>query len=164
MKKMKNWVLLIGIACVFMAVIGQIVKLFSYYFNTLYSNNLKTLTIWDVSPVLIILLLQIIPIFLLLQNLKSKTGKILPFVCLTINCVTFLWVMFSSFTSTVPQYLVINKWGIIQTYLVALEGFLSNVGILFIIGYVMIIIGSFLSLTKKNNEKSQDRSTYYERK
>ena len=156
MKKGKNITLLVGIACVSATIIWQVIKSIFHYFSILNEDGLKYFIAWDVSPIVIMLLLLIIPVSLLARNLKNKTGTLLPIISIIINSAVLLWVLFLSFTPAIPQYLIYSKWGLIDTYFTVIMGFLESGGLLFIIGYAAIIIGSFLSFSKNQKQNTID--------
>lgn len=156
MKKGKNITLLVGIACVSAVVIWQVIKTIFHYFSILNEDGFKYFIAGDISPIVIMFLLLIIPVSLLAKNLKNKTGKVLPIVSIIVNCVALLWVLFFSFTPAIPQYLILSKLGIIDTYLVFIVNFLKSGGLLFVIGYATLIIGSFLSFPKNQKQNTID--------
>ena len=156
MKKGKNITLLIGIICNFTIAVWQLMQFIYHSLTVMTEKNIKYFLNGDILPIAIIFLLMIFPVVLLVHNLKSKTGKVLPIVSIIVNCVVLLWILLFSFTPDIPQYLIISKLGIIDTYLVLIVNFLKSGGLLFIIGYALLIIGSFLSLPKKKKQKASD--------
>ena len=156
MKKGKNITLLIGITCVFAVVLFQVIESIFHYFSILDKEGFQYSITLDIAPIVIVFLLLIIPVILLIGNLKNKTGKVLPIISIIINCVVLLWVLFFSFTPAIPQYLILSKLQLIDIYLDIIVSFLKNGGLLFVIGYAALIIGSFLSLPKKKKQKAID--------
>ena len=156
MKKGKNITLLIGIICNFTIAVLQLMQFIYHSLNVLTGKNIKYFLNGDIFPIAIIFLLMIFPIVLLIRNLKNKTGKALPIISITINCTVLLWLLYFSFTPAIPQYLIISKWGVIDTYLVLIVNFLKSGGLLFVIGYAALIIGSFLSFPKNKKQKTID--------
>ncbi len=156
MKKGKNITLLIGIICNFTIAVWQLMQFIYHRLTVLTEKNIKYFLNGDILPIAIIFLLMIFPVVLLVQNLKNKTKKVLPIVSIIVNCVVLLWVLFFSFTPAIPQYLIISKWGVIDTYLVLIVNFLKSGGLLFVIGYAVLIIGSFLSFPKNKKQKTID--------
>ena len=57
--------------------------------------------------------------------------------------------IFSLVIPTIPQYIIYSELGLIDTYFTVIIGFLANGGLLFIVGYLSLIIGSVLSLPKR---------------
>ncbi len=156
MKRGKNITLLVGIACVSTVVVWQVIKTIFHYFSILNEDGFKYFISWDVLPIAIIFLLMIFPIVLLIRNLKNKTGKALPIISIIINGAVLLWVLFLSFTPTIPQYLIYSKLGIIDTYFSVVLRFFENGGLLFIVGYAALSIGSFLSFPKNKKQNTID--------
>ena len=156
MKKGKNITLIIGIICNFTIAVWQLMQFVYHSFTVLTEKNIKYFLNGDISPIAIILLLIIFPVVLLVQNLKNKTGKVLPIVSIIVNCVALLWVLFFWLTPAIPQYLILSKFGIIETYLVFIVNFLKSGGLLFVIGYAALIIGSFLSFPKNQKQNTID--------
>ena len=153
MKKGKNITLIIGIICIFTIAVWQLMQFVYHSFTVLTEKNIKYFLIGDISPIAIILLLMIFPVVLLVQNLKNKTGKVLPIVSIIVNCIALLWVLFFSFTPAIPQYLILSKLGIIDVFIV---NFLKSGSLLFVIGYAALIIGSFLSFPKNQKQNTID--------
>lgn len=154
MKKGKNITLLVGIACVSAVVIWQVIKTIFHYFSILNEDGFKYFIAWDISPIVIMFLLLIIPVSLLAKNLKNKTRTLLPIISIIINSTVLLWVLFLSFTPAIPQYLIYSKLGLIDTYFTVIMGFLESGGLLLVIGHVALIVGSFLSLPKKKKQNT----------
>ena len=154
MKKGKNITLLVGIACVSAVVIWQVIKTIFHYFSILNEDGFKYFIAWDISPIVIMFLLLIIPVSLLAKNLKNKTGTLLPIISIIINSTVLLWVLFLSFTPAIPQYLIYSKLGLIDTYFTVIMRFLESGGLLLVIGHVALIVGSFLSLPKKKKQNT----------
>ncbi|MBQ8551101.1 MAG: hypothetical protein IJ426_07175 [Clostridia bacterium] len=160
MKKGKNITLLVGIACVSAVVIWQVIKTIFHYFSFLNEDGFKYFIAGDISPIVIMFLLLIIPVSLLARNLKNKTGTLLPIISIIINSKVLLWVLFLSFTPAIPQYLIYSKLGLIDTYFTVIMRFLESGGLLLVIGHVALIVGSFLSLPKKKKQNTiNDKDT-----
>ena len=156
MKKGKNITLIIGIICIFTFTVWQLIQSVYHGFTGLAEKNIKYFLLGYILPIAIILLLMIFPVVLLVQNLKNKTGKVLPIVSIIVNCVALLWVLFFSFAPALPQYLILSKLGIIDTYLAFIVMFLKSGGLLFVFGYAALIIGSFLSFPKNQKQNTID--------
>ncbi len=154
MKKGKNITLLVGIACVSAVVIWQVIKTIFHYFSILNEDGFKYFIAWDISPIVIMFLLLIIPVSLLAKNLKNKTRTLLPIISIIINSTVLLWVLFLLFTPAIPQYLIYSKLGLIDTYFTVIMRFLESGGLLLLIGHVALIVGSFLSLPKKKKQNT----------
>lgn len=154
MKKGKNITLLVGIACVSAVVIWQVIKTIFHYFSILNEDGFKYFIAWVISPIVIMFLLLIIPVSLLAKNLKNKTRTLLPIISIIINSTVLLWVLFLSFTPAIPQYIIYSKLGLIDTYFTVIMRFLESDGLLLVIGYVDLIVGSFLSLPKKKKQNT----------
>ena len=146
--------MLVGIACVSAVVIWQVIKTIFHYFSILNEDGFKYFIAWDISPIVIMFLLLIIPVSLLAKNLKNKTGTLLPIISKIINSAVLLWVLFLSFTPAIPQYLIYSKLGLIDTYFTVIMRFLESGGLLLVIGHVALIVGSFLSLPKKKKQNT----------
>ncbi len=149
MKKGKNIALLIGIVCNSAVILWSMLKFVVTLFNTVSGNELKYCFFSYVFPVVIMLSLMIFPVLLLIRNLKNKAGKILPIVSIIINCAILLLLLFNSVTPAIPKYLIYSELTFIDTYFSIILSFLSNGGFLFIIGYLSLITGSVLSLSKR---------------
>ena len=154
MKKGKNIALLIGIVCVVAVALWQLIKSIFNYLSILNEGGFKYFIVWDIVPTVIIFLFLIIPVVLLMRNDKNKTGKLLPIVSIIINGIIFLWVLFFSFTPAIPQYLIYSKLGLIDTYFTVIVEFFESGGLLFVIGYASLIVGSLLSLPKSKKQNA----------
>lgn len=131
-----------------------------HLFNNLSGNVFKYLFVSDVSPVIIMLLLMIFPVLLFVRNLKNKAGKALPIISIVINSAILFCVLFFSVTPAIPPYLIYSDLGLVDTYFSVIISFLANGGFLFIIGYLSLIIGSVLSMPKKERKRiTKDETT-----
>lgn len=153
MKKGKNITLIIGIICIFTFTVWQLIQFVYQSFTVLTEENIKYFLIGYILPIAIIILLMIFPVVLLVQNLKNKTGKVLPIVSIIVNCIALLWALFFSLAPAIPQYLILSKMGIIDVFIV---NFLKSGVLLFVIGYAALIIGSFLSFPKNQKQNTID--------
>ena len=149
MKKGKNITLLVGVCCVLTAVMLQMIESVIQYISTLAMDGAHRVHIGDVLSIVIIVLLLIIPIALLVRNIKNIAGKWLPIVSIITNGITLLGLLFFLLTPVVPQYIIYSRLGLINTYITVFIRFLENGGLLFILGYTSLIIGSALSLPNK---------------
>ncbi len=156
MKKGENITLLIGIICNFTIAVWQLMQFIYHSLTVLTEKNIKYFLNGDILPVAIIFLLMIFPVVLLVQNLKNKTGKLIPIISIIINSTVLLWILFLSFTPAIPQYLIYSKLRLIDTYFIVILRFLENGGLLFVVGYAALIIGSFLSFPKNKKQKTID--------
>ena len=154
MKKGKNITLLIGIACAFAYVLFWVIQATFYYGSIVDKlGYLRAITSYILSFVIAVALL-VFPTVLLVRNLKNKTGKVLPIVSAIISCVDLFGGLYFSVVRAIPHYLILNELELIVAYLQMIVNSLKNGGILFIIGYVLLIIGSFLSFPKKKNQNA----------
>lgn len=156
MKKGKNITLLIGIACAFAYVLFLVIQATFYYGSISYKlGYLSTITSY-ILPFVIAVALLVFPTVLFVRNLKNKTGKVLPIVSAIISCVALFRGLYFYVVPAIPHYLILIELGLIDTCLQMIVNFLKNGGILFITGYVLLIIGSFLSFPKKKKQKAFD--------
>ena len=154
MKKGKNITLLIGIACAFAYVLFWVIQATFYYGSIVDKlGYLRAITSYILSFVIAVALL-VFPTVLLVRNLKNKTGKVLPIVSAIISCVALFGGLYFSVVRAIPHYLILNELELIVAYLQMIVNSLKNGGILFIIGYVLLIIGSFLSFPKKKKQNA----------
>ena len=152
MKKAKNIVLLIGIICNLLYILLQIFKFVYHCITILPPINLKYFIIGDFVPILITIAILILPVILLIRNLKNKTGKVLPIISAMMCGVVGLSILFSLLTPAIPQYLIYSKLGLIDTYLTIILSFITNGGILVLAGFVLLIVGSVMSIFKPKAE------------
>ncbi|MBR5222823.1 MAG: hypothetical protein IKV81_01485 [Clostridia bacterium] len=152
MKKAKNIVLLIGIICNLLYILLQIFKFVYHCITILPPINLKYFIIGDFVPILITIAILILPVILLIRNLKNKTGKVLPIISAMMCGVVSLLILFSLLTPAIPQYLIYSKLGLIDTYLTIILSFITNGGILVLAGFVLLIVGSVMSTFKPKVE------------
>ena len=152
MKKAKNIVLLIGVILNFLFILLQIFKFVYHCITILPPINLKYFIIGDFVPILITIAILILPVILLIRNLKNKTGKVLPIISAMMCGVVGLSILFSLLTPAIPQYLIYSKLGLIDTYLTIILSFITNGGILVLAGFVLLIVGSVMSIFKPKAE------------
>lgn len=152
MRKAKNIILLIGIICNSIILLWAVFTGVISLFHTSSGDSLRYIFFNVILPAIIMLLLMLAPVLLFIRNLKNKTGKALPIISVIINCIILSLRLFSLFTPAIPQYIIYNKLGLIDTYFVIFISFLSEGGFLFIFGCLSLIIGSVLSLKKAEKQ------------
>ena len=153
MKKTKNVVLLIGIICNLIYILWQIVRFGVESFSHMGlfadgSNVLRYLINGLLLPNLLIMVLMILPMILLIENLKNKSGKIVPIVSAVICGPISLLMLFGLVTPTIPQYLIYSKFALVDTYFVTILNFFTSGGILAFIGFGLLTVGSIMALIK----------------
>ncbi len=149
MKKTKNVILLIGISCVLSALIWQVIMSFSSFPDI---DGAEWLKIWAKAILLssVGVLAFFVSVFLLICNLKNKTGKVLPIISIILNGAVLFYNIANLFViPNIPQYLIVNDMGLLNLYLTQLLSFLKNGALLSTAGYVLLLVGSALSLSKK---------------
>lgn len=155
MKKAQNIVLLIGIICNLLYILLQLAGFVYQCFTILPQwgiDNLKYSIYNYFYPSLITIALMVLPAILLIRNLKNKTGKVLPIISAMMCGVVSLSILFSLLTPAIPQYLIYSKLGLINTYLTIILSFITNGGILVLAGFVLLIVGSVMSIFKPKAE------------
>ena len=147
MKKAKNLTLLIGIVCSSIFVLFSLIRFaFNAISNVTVGATLKYFVFDELIPALIIVLLTLLPVILLVNNLKNKTSTALPIICVVING---LLIIFTVTIPAIPQYLIYSELGLIDTHFVTFIHFFTRGNFLFLIEYTLLMIGSVLSLPKK---------------
>lgn len=159
MKKGKNITLLIGIACILTVVLWKAIEFVFNCSSIIKEDSFKYSMILDKLPILIIFLFLIIPVILLIRNLKNKTGKLIPIISIIVNSIVLFWVFFFSFSPDIPRYITINEFGLIDIYFKIIMQFLESGGLLLVVGYVALIIGSSLSLLKNKQNIINEEGT-----
>ena len=153
MKNTKNLTLLIGIVCSSVFVLFSLIR---FAFNAVNSvtvgATLGYFVFDDLIPALINALLTLLPIILLVSNLKNKTRTTLPIICIVINGLLFIMTLFTVITPAIPKYLIYSELGLIDTYFVTFTHFFTRGKFLFLMEYALLMIGSVLSLPKKQNK------------
>ncbi len=151
MKKSKNIVLLVGIFCMAAVFLWSMIRFFSGLSGALDGNGVTFLLFNNLYPALCLLLLMVLPILLLVRNLKDKGGKVLSILSIAVNSLLLVFGLFSLVTPAIPQYIVFSKLGLIDTYFTIVFGYLASGGLL-LVGYLLTIVGSVLSLPKKEKQ------------
>ncbi len=153
MKKAKNIVLLIGLICNSIYILLQIMRFGVELFRRigLFADGLNVLRYLInglLLPNLLIIVLMILPVILLILNLKNKAGKVLPIISAVMCGVVSLSILFSLATPTIPQYLMYSDLHLIDTYWAYWIGFITDGGILLFLGFALLTVGSIMSLIK----------------
>ena len=151
MKKTKNIVLLIGVIFNSLYILLQLAR-FVYQCFTIVPQTgfggLKYVIYNDFYPSLITVAIMLLPVILLILNLKNKAGRVLPIlsaiVCGLVSALQF----FALITPAIPQYLIYSKLHLIETYWVIWINFITDGGILYFLGFVLLTVGSVMSLFK----------------
>ena len=68
------------------------------------------------------------------------------------------YVLVSTLIPTIPQYLLISKLGLLDSYLLAFFNFFECGGLLLAVGCSAIFVGGLLSLRKQNSPSSERSS------
>ena len=159
MKKAKNIALLVGLVCHLLVVLWALARfVFDAVGNIDGTNWLWYCFVSYVMPALTVSLLGVLPLVLLVRNLKNKTGNALPIVTLTVNGILLLGTLFFSFASlisSVPQYIIYSQLGLIDSYITVTISFLSN-NVCLVSGFAFLFVGSVLSLSNKQRTTNQE--------
>lgn len=143
MKKLKFLTLLIGMVCITLNL--------RYTLNFIpVSFQVKYFLISAALPIISTLLMLSFPLLLIIQNHKRKTSKVLPIISIVVNSVIFIAAISLTLTAGMPNYLILSKLNLVNSYAAYLITFLGSGGLWFIVGFSLIIVGSILSLPKKN--------------
>lgn len=108
-----------------------------------------------IVPIIIKLIIAFIIVFMItciLKNIKSKC--LIPLLCCSI--VFIILIISSSSTFTIPKYLIISKWGLIDTIWVYFINYLTNGTIFSIVSYIIILIAIMQTLKQKKKGAEMD--------
>lgn len=152
MKKAKNILLLAGIISCAIYFLWSLVRVLIDLSFAQDDNGVRFVLANQVYPALFWTLLLIFPILLLVHNLKGKDGKTMPILSITVCAIILVVWLFTALTPAIPQYLVFSKVGLLDTYFVHILKFMGEGGWLLFDGYVCVLIGSILSLPKRNKK------------
>lgn len=147
MKKLKFLTLLIGMICITLN-LWYTLNFIPISFAT--SEHVKYFLISAALPIISTLLMLSFPLLLIIQNHKRKTSKVLPIISIVVNSIIFIAAISLTLTAGMPNYLILSKLNLVNSYAAYLITFLGSGGLWFIIGFSLIIVGSILSLPKKN--------------
>ena len=151
MKKAKNIILLIGIIFNSLYILLQLARFVYQCFTILPQWGFDSLKISIHNyfyPSLTTIALMLLPVVLLVLNLKNKSGKVLPILSAIVCGLISLLILFSSVTPAIPQYLIYSKLRLIDTYFVTILNFFTSGGILLFTGFALLTVGSIMSLIK----------------
>lgn len=147
MKKLKFLTLLIGMVCITLN-LWYTLNFIPISFAT--SEHVKYFLISAMLPIISTLLMLSFPLLLIIQNHKRKTSKVLPIISIVVNSIIFIAAISLTLTAGMPNYLILSKLNLVNSYAAYLITFLGSGGLWFIVGFSLIIVGSILSLPKKN--------------
>lgn len=108
-----------------------------------------------VIPIIIKLIIAFIIVFMITRILKSINSKcLIPLLC----CSTIFLIInvFTFSIPAIPKYLIISKWGLIDTIWVYFINCLTNGTIFSIASYIIILVSSIQILTRKKKETEND--------
>lgn len=151
MKKAKNIVLLIGIIFNLLYILLRLFRFVCDCVTVVLQfgfDNLRYFIYNDFFPSLITIALMILPVILLVLNLKNKAGKVLPIISAAMCGGVSLSILFSSATPAIPQYLIYSKLNLIDTHFISILHFITSGGILLFTGFALLTVGSIMSLIK----------------
>ncbi len=161
MKKSENTVLLTGIILQTVYILWSLLRfIFDIisYLKLNDENNIKYFLLGNLLPCIIILIISVFPILQLIRNLKGKSVKLFAIFTIIINGVMLIWLLFGLLTPAIPQYLIYSELGLINTYFTLFTSFISSGGALLTVSSVFVIIGSVLSLVKKDTAERNDNN------
>ena len=151
MKRGKNILLLIGIVCTGIVLLLNIGRFFTSALNGVSDFYLALIGI----NVLLYALWMLFPSILLLRNLRNKRSIMIATISIIVS-VAYLLKDISALISLLPNYLLLSKLGLIDTYLTVILSYIKNSGLVVSLGQILIIIGSVLSLRKKEEPATTD--------
>ena len=159
MKKAKNITLLTGIICSVILVIWTIlgVSVAVYYnFRAHPFSEWSKHYFNEVIPPLFVLLLNILPVVLLIRNLKGKQGTVLPILSIVVNAAVLLFGLHFEIINSLADYRIYIYLGYIDSWTDFIWPFIKNGGALFIVGYTLMIVGSSMSFPRRKNKNMFD--------
>ena len=155
MKKAKNILLLVGI-CLYIinAALG-----FLYTLPNISHNN-EVISSYTITSALFcvfgILLFIALPAILLCLNLKNKYKKVFSIIVATLSALASVYILIGPYILAVPQYLILSKIGLIDTWwgvfllkLLPSSGLFSSISL---ISSITITVGAIFSLKKDTKE------------
>ncbi len=151
MRKAKNIILLIGIIFNFLYIFWQLANFVYQCIESLLhtgSDILQYYIYFCFYPSLITIALMLLPVLLLILNLKNKVGKVLPVISAVMCGASALLMVFYFITPSIMQYLVYCKLEIIDSYLMCLIYYIKDGGILLFTGFLLLTVGSIMSRIK----------------
>ena len=151
MKRGKNILLLIGIVWTGIVLLLNIGRFFISALNGVSDFYLALIGI----NVLLYALWMLFPSILLLRNLRNKRSIMIATISIIVS-VAYLLKDISALISLLPNYLLLSKLGLIDTYLTVILSYIKNSGLVVSLGQILIIIGSVLSLRKKEEPATTD--------
>lgn len=155
MKKSKNILLLTGAICFAVYFLWSMVRAVIDLSFAQDDNGVTFVMANQFYPALLLPLLMVLPILLMVRNLKGKEGKVLPILSVVVYAVSVVRWLVLAVTPAAPQYLIYSKLGLIDTYYMIVVKFFGEGGLLLFAGYLCTLIGSILSLPKRNRKAEE---------
>lgn len=155
MKKANNILLLAGI-CLHI-INSLIIDIWKVIRNIHPDNNdiILYMVISILFSVIGTLLYIALPTVLLCLNLKNKHNKVFAIIIAALNVLVAIRSLIGPYILAVPQYLVISKLGLIDTYwCIWLLSLLPDFGVISLVSSVLIAVGAILS--KENTKKKPE--------
>lgn len=149
MKTCKNILLISGIATVLLYVFCSAILSIGQLFMSL--SNINFVIHSEIIPTIITVAFLILPTFLLARNLKNKTGKAFPIICIITKGLFLSVILFNAALTSIDFYIFYSKLGLVDTYIPHIISYWTNGAAFFIIGLALIIVGSILSLFKRKD-------------
>ena len=142
MKKGKNILLLIGIICSVGTLLFNLCRNISWiyeeeHFWLIYALNI----VFDV-------LICFFPVMLLSQNLRNESKKAFAISTIIASCIG-LCLSLIEIVAALPQFLIYAHLGFAQMMFTL---FIENGVLMFLIGFLLLLIGSICSLPKKKKQ------------
>ena len=153
MKKAKNILLLVANTYFAIYFVQAMVRFFINLSSAQDENQVLFIVANQLYPALGLLLLLALPVWVLIRNLKEKEGKAIPILTIMVYSVLLAQWLFTAFAPAVFQYLVYIKLGLVDTYVIHVMFFLGEGGWWFLAGYLCVMIGSVLSLPKRQKKE-----------
>ena len=146
MNKSKNIFLFVGVLLYILDVV------YGVYCSLSWEANSKYFLTQVLISCGLIILLSVLPITLLILNLNNKYNKVFTIIVAVLSILILIYNLIDPYLSAVPEYLILSKLGLIDTYWVYI---FSRGGIFRLFGSILTTIGAISSI-KKEQKKSLD--------
>ena len=153
MKKPNNIVLWIAISCFAVTFLWSVTRFLIHIAVLSKGDSALVFYVFnELIPALSLLLVMALPVWLLVRNLKSKSGKAFPVLVMVVNAAFLVMSIVSMSLPAIYRYMLWSTLGLVDTTLGVVLMALCGGSVLLLVGYALSVSGCILSLLGQNEK------------
>ena len=153
MKKSNNIVLWMAIGCFAVTFLWSITRFFIHIVDASDGDSIITFYVHNqLIPALSLLLVMALPAWLLVCNLKNKSGKIFPILVMVVLSVFLVMSIVNMFLPAIYRYMLWSALGLVDTTVGVVLMWLCSGNMLLLTGYALSVGGCIVSLVDQSKK------------